>query len=200
MDNIDNAYKFIKNVFDNNKVIIKDIEINKIIKLQIIIFDFNGKENNIEINLIYNTENKDYIINELSMKCNNFEEEISKLKEEMKFQINEINFLKKEINNLKIIINEKEKEYEKNLEIKIEKIKEILNKKLEENKKELEIIYEKKYKDKDKEKELQNQLNEKPNKTYNNNNIKNNLTLCKTVHHGIKCKRCFIDPLVGYRY
>ena len=25
MDNIDNAYKFIKNVFDNNKVIIKDI-------------------------------------------------------------------------------------------------------------------------------------------------------------------------------
>ena len=80
MDNIDNAYKFIKNVFDNKKVIIKDIEINKIIRLQIIIFDFNGKENNIEINLIYNKENKDYIINELSMKCNNFEEEISKLK------------------------------------------------------------------------------------------------------------------------
>ena len=53
----------------------------------------------------------------------------------MKLQINEINSLKKEINNLKIIINEKEKEYEMNLEIKIEKI---LNKKLEENKKELE--------------------------------------------------------------
>ena len=33
------------------------------------------------------------------------------------------------------------------------------------------------------------------------NEIQNcDLSLCKTVHHGIKCFDCFREPIIGYRY
>ena len=36
----------------------------------------------------------------------------------------------------------------------------------------------------------------------NNNNHNNNskVAVCKTVHKGIKCQRCFQEPIIGYRY
>ena len=116
MENINEGYKFIKNIFDNGKVILKSIEINKVIKLQISIFDFKGNEQFLEIDLNYNPENKDLVVDELSMKANYLEDELTKLKnevKELKGQINEINNIKKEINDLKSYINEKEKEREK---------------------------------------------------------------------------------------
>ena len=34
----------------------------------------------------------------------------------------------------------------------------------------------------------------------NNNNNNNNKIVCKTVHKGIKCQKCFQEPIIGYRY
>ena len=75
-DSIDKGYLFIIDIFEKNKVYVKDIEINKKIKL---ILNFKGNKE-IEINLIYN--NVKNFTNENLIK-------------------NEINILKKDIKNLK---------------------------------------------------------------------------------------------------
>lgn len=108
LNNINESYNFIKQLFDDDRIIIKDIEIKKVFILQIIIFDFKGQKNYIDINLDYSKENKDFTIEELSMRCNALEEEVSELKNEikgLKEQINDINSLKEEILKLKEIIN-----------------------------------------------------------------------------------------------
>ena len=97
LNSIDDSYKFIINIFEDNKVKIKDIIINKTIKLLLKIYIYN-KEKEIEMILIYNKENKDLIINELNNKNNNLKKEINILK-------NEVNFLKQEINELNISKN-----------------------------------------------------------------------------------------------
>ena len=66
MNNINESYNFIKQLFDDDRIIIKDIEIKKVFILQIIIFDFKGQKNYIDINLDYNKENKRNIFNLLS--------------------------------------------------------------------------------------------------------------------------------------
>ena len=90
---INEAYEFIINLFEENKVIINNININKTIKLLLYI---NNIEKNIEIILIYNKKNKNNIINELN---NN------KLKNDINILKDEINILKKEINILKSFHN-----------------------------------------------------------------------------------------------
>ena len=167
MENINEGYKFIKNIFDNGKVILKSIEINKVIKLQISIFDFKGNEQFLEIDLNYNPENKDLVIDELSMRANYLEEELTKLKndvKDLKEQINEINNIKTEINDLKSFINEKEKEREKERIERKEREKE-----REEREKERE----------EKEKEREEKEKEKTNDNKNNNKETPNIDINK---------------------
>ena len=90
---IDEAFLFIINIFEENKVIIKDIVINKTITLLFNIYIYN-KQNDIEMILLYNKTNKDLIINEIN---NNY----NKLKKDINYLNNEINILKNEINQLK---------------------------------------------------------------------------------------------------
>ena len=90
---IDEAFKFIVNIFEENMVIIKNIKINKMIKLMM-----NSKDEiSTEITLSYKENNKDL-----------FFDEIKKLKKDI-FDLKEENKkLKNEINNLKEIINSEE--------------------------------------------------------------------------------------------
>ena len=171
MENINEGYKFIKNIFDNGKVILKSIEINKVIKLQISIFDFKGNEQFLEIDLNYNPENKDLVVDELSVKANYLEDELTKLKnevKELKGQINEINNIKTEINDLKSFINEKEKEREKERKERKEREKE-----REEREKEREKERE------EKEKEREEKEKEKTNDNKNNNKETPNIDINK---------------------
>ena len=62
---IDDAFLFIINIFEENKVIIKDIIIHKTITLLLNIYIYN-KSKEIEMILLYNKSNKDLIINELN--------------------------------------------------------------------------------------------------------------------------------------
>ena len=107
---IDDAYLFIINIFEENKVKIKDININKTISLLLNINIYN-KPKDIEIILLYNKANKDLIINELNNNYNNLKNDINNLN-------NKINILRKEIikltfdqinNNIQIINNKDNK-------------------------------------------------------------------------------------------
>ena len=84
--NLDDAYIFVLNLFEENQVLIKNIKKNKEIILSVIIYIHNKKEN-VNITLNYEKNNKDFIIDELN--C---------LKEE-------ITILKKELNELKPLAN-----------------------------------------------------------------------------------------------
>ena len=89
LNNIDEAYELIINAFEKNKIMIKDMVINKSVKLFFKIYIYN-KEKDIELILLYNKEKK-FINN------NNYyqlKEDINKLKEEIKI-------LKKEIETIR---------------------------------------------------------------------------------------------------
>ena len=88
---IDDAYEFIINIFEQNKVYIKDININKDIKLIFKIY-IDKIEKDIEIILLYNKLKEKKVNNNSN---NDIKDEIIKLK-------NEIKILKKEINELKL--------------------------------------------------------------------------------------------------
>ena len=90
IDNISKGYKLLTKLFQENKVIIKNVIINKEIVLKMKVNDEKEKE----IKLSYNYEYQDYIINE-----------IKKLK-------TDINNLKQENNKLKIEIQELRKKHQ----------------------------------------------------------------------------------------
>lgn len=111
LDNINNGFSFVTDIFENDRVIIEEFEKNKMIKLKFTIFDYIGKENIIEIELLYNSKNKDFEFEELSSKCEVYEKEISNLKneiKELKQEISNFNSLKNELSELKSLIKEKE--------------------------------------------------------------------------------------------
>ena len=118
---IDEAYEFIINLFNRNKVAIKEINNNKYLKLKFGIYNnIKCMEEKVEIIMYYNKNNKYSIINEIYHKYNiiqqnldNVQEENKKLKEQIKQILEEITDLKneninlkKEINSLKISKNE----------------------------------------------------------------------------------------------
>ena len=109
---IDEGYEFLINLFNKNKVIIKEINKNSILKLNLDIYN-NIKciEEKVEI-LISNKNNKSSIISEINNKCNNLQinlkklqEENKNIKEQLKKVLEEISNLKKENLNLKQDIN-----------------------------------------------------------------------------------------------
>ena len=87
------AYIFINSLFEENKITIKDIIINKKIVLNLKIND----EKNIEIILSYNRNNNNFILNEI----NKLRNEIKELKKQNNKFIKEIDILKSYHNNPK---------------------------------------------------------------------------------------------------
>ena len=99
--------------------------------------------------------------------------EYEKENEEMKKKIKEYEKEKK-LNDNKI------KEFEKNEE----KLKNKISSMKEEHKIEID--------------EISNKFNEEKNKLIEIEN--NKKQICKTIHHEIKCQKCFKEPIVGYRF
>ena len=126
---IDDAYLFIINIFEENKVTIKEIIINKTITLLLNIYIYNKPEN-IELILLYNKTNKNLINNEIN---NNY----NKLQKDINYLYNEINIIKNEINQLKNDIFNNN-----NIQIKNIKIDEINNNKIKELKEKINYKYE----------------------------------------------------------
>ena len=101
--------KFILNSFSLGNITIKEIIPNKIMKLNIILCE-KGKNNNIELNLINNNMNKDFLINEI---CNEYENKFNYLEKENLNLKEELDKFKYEIERLKLKqIND---EYTKNI-------------------------------------------------------------------------------------
>ena len=109
----DEAYKYIENIFNKKKVIIKEVLVNDKIKLILNIYDnINDNEKEIEIDLVNDNQNKDYIIIELINKYNKIENEVNLLKNEIKSIKEEIVILKsyhKDKSNTNELILEEEK-------------------------------------------------------------------------------------------
>ena len=116
--------------------------------------------------------------------------------EKFEKQKNELN-LEKEQYEKKL----KEK-YEQELESKTNQLQQSIHLTLENYKKEIEQRYEQIYKNKELEMKKKyddmSTLMIKKFDKQNNNNI--NISNCRTVHNGIKCEKCFKEPIVGYRY
>ena len=93
-NNIDDIYQFIINIFEQNKVKIKDIISYKSIKL-ILKINIDNMEKEIEIILYYNKENK-YLNNNILIN-----KEINNIKDEIKILKNKIDNSKVNISNLK---------------------------------------------------------------------------------------------------
>ena len=120
---INKAYEFVMNIFEENKVYIKEIKINKYMKLIMI----NTNENQNEIVLSYDNENKNLILNEIE-EINSIDK---KQKQEIFNYINNNNYLiNNMINKLKNFIKDELintfKNYINDLFNEINKLKDIL--------------------------------------------------------------------------
>ena len=115
-NSIEEGYKYFNDIFEENRIKIKKITINKSITL-VLNLELNK---DIIINLIYQKDNKYIILDEL----NQLRMEISELKEEISFLKKEINELK-EINSVKSINKDKIEIKTNNKNPDMEKIKDI---------------------------------------------------------------------------
>ena len=91
--------------------------------------------------------------------------------------------------------------YEQEMKNEINKLKNSLNHKLNEKIEELKKIYIQKYEKK--EVDMDKKFNEMSQLVINKSGIKKNdlnLSICNTVHRGVKCEKCFAEPIIGYRY
>ena len=104
---IDEVYEFIVNLFGRKKVIIKEINDNKLLKLNLSIYNnIKCSEEKIEMSLNYNKNDKYSIINEVYHRCNNIQNSLNKVQEENKEIKKQLKYVLEEISNLK---NENEK-------------------------------------------------------------------------------------------
>jgi len=94
-NSLDEAYEFFINIFEENKVFIKEIIKNKKIKLILQKYIDKKQEEDIELILVYNKINKNIFNNEIIYKYIELENNIKGLN-------NEIQILKKEINKIKL--------------------------------------------------------------------------------------------------
>ena len=186
---------------ENVKIKEKDI-LNKDIKI-----------NELEQKLEENNENikrKNERINEYEKRIKNYENEIIGYKSELEKSKLDIINLKK--NNER---KEKDKYLEEFLEAKykektkdqIDKMKKELNKKIEEESQKLKEIYEKKYIEKEnKMREELNQIIEmlmESNISMKSDESISSLVVpstCQFEHKGIKCQKCFSEPIMGINY
>ena len=152
-NSVEELYEFIKNIFEQNKVIIKEVT-KEMMKLIIIIYDaLKMKEKEIEINLLSQLINKDYIAKLI--------DKYSKLEKDL--------YLIKDIN--KKIIEKNENIEKENKILKEENIK--INKEIIILKDQINILFENIN-------EIKNQMiNNSQIKNNNNNQIKNNFQIKK---------------------
>ena len=139
----------------------------------------------------------EYLIKELDKYKKEIEQSKSKINN-LKMNKEEIERIKKEIRN-EYIQKLKEK-YQKEITSQIKKIEEEMIRKINDKTKQLMNIYKSKY-DK-KEKDLNEKIEEissKINKSQLENNNKS-ISFFDTIHKGIMCKKCFLNPIIGYRY
>ena len=110
---IDDVFELIINLFNRNKITIKEVNTNKSLKLNLMIYNnIKCMEEKIELSLNYNKNNKYFIKNEIIHKFNTFQrdfnivlEDNKRMKEQIKLVLDEISNIKKENNNLKKEIN-----------------------------------------------------------------------------------------------
>ena len=143
---------------------------------------------------------KDNLENKIKEMNNNINNNI--IEEVQEVQLNQ-NQIKEEIN------NNVKAHYEKEIKNKMEEINKALIIKIKQSLNEYEQRYLKKFNKKEEEINLvYNQNNQKINelkgyllnlKGGQNNNFQN-INKCDTVHNGIKCQKCFQEPIIGYRY
>ena len=79
-NNIDDAFEFVTNLFEDNKVILGNINPKKEMKLKIVIFCYN-KEKEVEITLSYNKDNNDLITKHINIIYEIIKSEIDNKKE-----------------------------------------------------------------------------------------------------------------------
>mgnify|MGYP002624997218 CR=1 FL=1 len=92
-ESIEEAYNFIINMLNKDKVTIGNIIHNEIMKI-IMKIEINNKEEDVEINLKYNIDNKDFDYKELNKKYNKLNKDFCELKNENTKLLNELNELK----------------------------------------------------------------------------------------------------------
>ena len=101
---INDVYELILNLFNRNKVMVTYLAKNNIMRLIFLMYNnIHGIEENIEINLISNSNNKDSIINEMYIKYKALQQDVIKIKSDYKLiydnlatLLNDITSLKKE--------------------------------------------------------------------------------------------------------
>ena len=103
-DNIEEAYTLIKELFQKEKISIKEYKENKTIKLEMKLLSLTGEEQLFDIDLYQKELSKDQIINQLISKINSLEKEIKEIKAENIKRDKEIESLK---NNFNKYINSK---------------------------------------------------------------------------------------------
>ena len=140
------------------------------------------------------------MISKINEEINEYEKKISILEKEKEIKNKEINDKKNQIDEYKNKIlnleNEIQKEEEMNsskINAKIESIKEDYEKKLqiEFKKIEKELI-----------EKMENKFSQYKNELKKNkfDKINESISSCETIHYGIKCEKCFQEPIKGYRY
>ena len=100
----DELFEFIKNIFNQNKYRIKKVSSKEIILILIIYDVIKGKEKEIEIFLLENFENSNYLFKELFSKYSFIEKELYNIKNNNEQLMEENNKLKNDNKNLKIEI------------------------------------------------------------------------------------------------
>jgi len=193
-DNKKKEKEMIENIKNKeNEIINKD---NKIIELKQKL-DENNKDK----------EEKEKKIEESKIEIEEYKNKIKNYENEIKNYKSEIEKSKLEVINIKKNNEEKEKEKDKLIEEKlkikyeekakeeIEKMKNSLNKKVKDEYEQLKIEYENNYRKK--EKEMEEKLNQMSEMVKLNISI---LNANQFEHKGIKCQKCFMEPIKGIRY
>jgi uncharacterized protein YdcH (DUF465 family) len=109
-------------LFENNQVIIKEINKNKYLKLLLKTF-INSKEKDFEILLVYNKGNKNIFFNKLNNEYNKLNSEIKRLKEEIEILKKDIEILK----SIKLKINDSQEKNDKVNQFNCKNIKYLAN-------------------------------------------------------------------------
>ena len=197
-----------KEIINSNNKLIKSRE-----KIKNELQELQEKQKQYESSIDFNTiNNKNNEINELKQKLEDNKTKLEKYEKEINEYKSQIEQSKIDILNLKKSkdIEEKEKEkekyfnefikkkYEEKAKEEINKINQLLQKKLEEKTEKIKLIYEKKYKEAEEKFEQISQvmMSNMSNVSLSNTDKSSN----KNEHKGIKCERCFIEPIIGYRY
>ena len=99
---IDDVYKLIITLFNKKKVIIKEIIEHKMITLTLTVKSYiDDEEQNFDLILLYQNQNKDFLINDIYNKYNTLQSDIEKMKNDYNRINNKLNKAIYEINKLK---------------------------------------------------------------------------------------------------